>query len=187
MPRHRQRRHDDETPDIPINGRSKLKLPRGLPKELNTVIFGQPMTCLDDLHVFYVWLTEILQANKRIPGRPPGQPACHRIDGEHDKSDPDKMNEYRAAIYLKIAMAHGARCPDLRCRRIGICQKPPLQCEKRPLADAYDWDRGWWFSKRKQDLYEVTSDREFLGAYSGPEDKWIEENHEIARTLQIKL
>jgi hypothetical protein len=112
-----------------------------------------------------------------------------RIDGNHDPHNPDKMNEYRAAIYLKIAMAHANRCSDNACRRIGMCRRQPLDCERRHLADAYDWDRGWWFSARKESHYNVTREDDWLGTIpAGPNyvEKAIAEKREVAKGLVIR-
>jgi hypothetical protein len=171
MPRPRKPRKGREAAtEISTVGKSKLKLPEEV-----------PITCLDDIYVLYRWMQQQLRANKRIPAVPPGQPACVRIDGNHDPDNPDKMNEYRAAIYLKIAMAHASRCSDNACRRLGMC--------RRPLADAYDWDNGWWFSKRKETHYGVTREADWLGTITaGPNhvEKAIAEKRELAKGLNIR-
>lgn len=51
-------------------------------------------------------------------------------------------------------------CPDRECRRRDMCLHPALDCKQRRLADAHDWDRGWFHSQRKP-------------MYGVPEDSWM--------------
>jgi hypothetical protein len=53
----------------------------------------------------------------------------------------------RPLTHLAIVCAR--LCTNLECRRRGICSSPALDCKLRPLADAYDWDYGWFNSQRK--------------------------------------
>jgi hypothetical protein len=142
---------------------------------------------------FYREVEAMLIAKNRIPANGKMRFCMHRLDGkpeiEAEWKNPNLTNERRAAFYLRTAMVHSRSCPDKTCRRIGICQRPPLMCELRPVADVYDWDRGWWFSKRR-DIYGAKGDDYMPGVPGGPPEKReaeMQEWRDIRDTVKMKM
>lgn len=92
------------------------------------------------------------------------------------------------ALRLRFAIGHAFQCSDKECRRRHICMRPVLECERRPLADSYSWDYGWFNCQRKH-LYEVRDDSWMPGIMGGtPEfrQKQADDLMEDRATLKMK-
>ena len=84
---------------------------------------------------------------------------CLREDMEEDKDVP--IREFGPALRLRMAIGAARMCSQRTCRRADICVKPVMECEHKPLADAYDWDYGF-FQRARKDMYGVSeSDWQF--------------------------
>ncbi len=74
--------------------------------------------------------------------------------------NPDETPAACMAMRLKLAIYSARMCTDRECRRRDMCPHPALDCKQRHLADAHDWDHGWFNSQRKP-------------MYGVPEDSWM--------------